>query len=63
MERLVINKKELQKTLDIGHNTALRLLNRADFPSFRVGRRWLISKTGLEEWVEKNWTEKMKMAR
>lgn len=60
--KLVLNKEELQKALGIGHNKALELLNRPDFPSFRVGRRWLVSKTGLEEWVEKNWTEKMKMA-
>lgn len=50
--KLVLNKEELQKALGVGHNKALELLHRPDFPSFRLGRRWYVTKEALVEWLK-----------
>ncbi len=35
----------------ISRPTLYALLRRDDFPSFRLGRRWLVSAAGLEAWI------------
>lgn len=38
--------------LGVSRPTVYQLMNRADFPSFRIGARRLISRAGLERWVQ-----------
>lgn len=54
MEKIALSVNESAKLLGISP-TCLRnnLLHRADFPSFRVGTRWVISKERLIDWVQK----------
>ncbi len=40
---------ELCEVLQIGRNTAYRLLNSGFVPAFRIGRRWKIPKSNLQE--------------
>lgn len=52
MERLTLNIKDLQELLNISYVTAYNLTLRKDFPSFRIGRRILINREGLERWLK-----------
>ena len=46
--------KELAEELNISRNTACQLADQKDFPSFRIGRRLLINRTMLQEWLNQN---------
>jgi len=39
------------QALNISKPTMLKIVNRADFPSFRAGRRWIIPAEGLKSWI------------
>lgn len=58
-EVLVLNKNlgmsvvDVANELGISRPTVYELLNRADFPKIRVGRRWIIPRQGLENWLER----------
>lgn len=52
-ERLALSPQEAAELLGISRPTVYELMNRADFPSFPVGSRRLISTKGLREWVDK----------
>ncbi len=52
-EKLVYNVTEVAQVLNVSRPTAYELLHRPGFPAFRIGNRWLTSKAGLAEWVEK----------
>lgn len=53
-ETLVLSPKEAMKALDVSQTIMYNdLLKRKDFPAYRVGSKWYISKQGLEEWVKK----------
>ena len=45
---------EFAKSSGLSRPTAYQLAHREDFPSIRVGRRILISLTGLDEWIKAN---------
>lgn len=47
-DKLAIGTTEAARLLGISRPTLYQLLNRADFPSFRVGGRVLISVAGLQ---------------
>lgn len=51
LEPLAVNTTEAARLLDVSRPTLYQLLNRPDFPSFRVGKRVLVSVAGLQEWV------------
>ena len=53
MNKLIelLSVEELCSTLNIGRNTAYRLLQHGDIPAFRVGRKWKITKEALEQYV------------
>ena len=53
MNKLIelLSVEELCSTLNIGRNTAYRLLQNGDIPAFRVGRKWKITKETLEQYV------------
>ena len=40
---------ELCEVLQIGRNTAYQILNSGFIPAFRIGRRWKIPKTSIQE--------------
>lgn len=52
-DRLVYSVTETGLVLGLSRPMVYQLLNRADFPSFKVGRRTLISADGLRAWVQK----------
>ena len=47
----IMTVDELTKYLHVSRITAYTLAGRADFPSFRVGRRILIDAQGLDAWI------------
>ena len=50
-EKLALSVPETAKILDVSVPTAYELTRRADFPAFRIGRRTLVDRAGLERWV------------
>lgn len=50
-EKLAISVPETAKVLGVSVPTAYELTRRADFPAFRIGRRTLVDRAGLERWV------------
>ena len=53
MERMTLTVSDLQHALGIGRNQAYDLVNRADFPKIRVGRKILIPRDALIRWLDK----------
>ena len=51
MEKLTLTVAELAQQLGIGRNAAYELCNRADFPSVRIGKRFLVPVVMLNEWL------------
>ena len=51
-EKLAISVNEAAALLGISRPTMYELIHREDFPSFQIGRRTLISRVRLAEWVE-----------
>ncbi len=43
---------ELAKILGISRNTAYDLVNRPDFPKYRVGKKIIISKKHFIKWMD-----------
>ncbi len=63
MAELVYDVTEAAAALHISRRTMYELMNREDFPAtFKVGRRRLISKARLAEWVDAQ-TQKESAAR
>ena len=52
LEPLAVGPTEAARLLGVSRPTLYQLLNQADFPSFRVGRRVLISVSGLDVWIK-----------
>ena len=52
LEPLAVSAPEAARLLGVSRPTIYQLINRADFPAFKVGARTLISVAGLERWVE-----------
>lgn len=48
----ILNVKQMAKYLGIGINAAYKLVHQDGFPSLRIGKRIVISKTQLDYWVE-----------
>ncbi len=46
--------KQAMEYMHIGRTMLWRLTNRADFPVLRLGRKLLIPKDALDEWIAKN---------
>ena len=51
-DRLALSVTEAAEALNVSRPAVYQLMRRADFPAFRVGRRTLISRSGLERWIE-----------
>ena len=52
LEPLAVGTTEAARLLGVLRPTLYQLLNCADFPSFRVGGRVLISVSGLQAWID-----------
>lgn len=52
IERLTLTIPEAAKVLGVGTNKMYELARSAGFPTITVGTRRLISRKGLERWVE-----------
>ncbi len=52
LEPLAVSAAEAARLLGISRPTLYQLLNRQDFPSFRVGGRVLVSVSGLQAWID-----------
>lgn len=52
VEPLSVGAADAARLLGVSRPTLYTLLNRTDFPSFRVGGRVLISVDGLREWIK-----------
>lgn len=53
LEPLAVSAAEAARLLGVSRPTLSQLLNRADFPSFRVGGRVLVSVAGLQDWIDR----------
>lgn len=53
MERLTMNVADLRQALGIGRAQAYELVNRADFPAIRLGRKILIPRDAFLRWLDK----------
>ena len=51
--KLTLTVKETSILLGVSLPVAYQLTRRADFPTIRIGRKVLISRAGLEQWIIK----------
>ena len=51
MERLTLNMKEAAEVVGVSEVLMRRIAKTPGFPVFRVGRRVLIPKEGLKQWI------------
>lgn len=52
-ERIALSVEETADLLGISVPSAYNLVRTENFPARRVNGRWLVSKKGLEEWLNK----------
>ena len=57
LEPLAVSAPEAARLLGVSKPTVYQLMNREDFPAFKVGARTLISVEGLREWIRKQVNE------
>ena len=50
----VLTAKDLQAYLHISRAGAYNLMNRADFPTLHIGKRKLVTRQHLDQWIKKN---------
>lgn len=50
-EKIALSVPQVAAALSIGDSQAWKLVNSGILPSFRIGRRVLVSKASLEAWV------------
>lgn len=51
LDPVAISAAEAARLLGVSRPTIYQLINRPDFPAFKVGARTLISVEGLRHWV------------
>jgi len=52
-----LRPKDIKKILDIGNDKLQELLERRDFPSYKIGRNWYIDPDLFVEWTKKQMTK------
>ena len=57
VDKIALNVSEVADALGVSRPVVYQLMKRADFPAFKIGRRTLVSKNALEEWVDKQWEQ------
>lgn len=53
IQKIAYSLDEAAELLGVSRPTLRMLADQAEFPSFRVGKRRLISADGLQRWMEK----------
>ena len=53
MESITLNLTQAADALGVSAPTMRCLVRRGDFPAFKIGSRWMISRTALEEWAQR----------
>lgn len=53
MERMTMTVADLQQALGIGRRHAYELVNRADFPTIRLGKKIVIPRDAFMRWLDK----------
>lgn len=56
-KKLVYTVMEMKEALGISRSTAYELVNRADFPTARIGTRIFIPIDSLNEWLKRGGTD------
>lgn len=51
LEPMAVSAPEAARLLGVSKPKVYELMNRADFPAFKLGGRTLISVDGLREWI------------
>lgn len=51
---VTLNADEMAEVLHISRARAYQLLHRSDFPTLKIGRRLLVTKDALRDWMRKN---------
>ena len=49
---MAMSVEDMAEELSIGRNVAYELVQQSGFPSFQIGRRVLVSRKGLQEWID-----------
>ena len=49
---MAMSVEKMADELAIGRNVAYQLVQQPDFPSFMIGRRVLVSRKGLQDWID-----------
>ena len=49
---MAMSVEQMAKELAIGRNVAYQLIKQPGFPSFMIGRRVVIDRKGLQEWMK-----------
>ena len=49
---MAMSVEQMADELSIGRNVAYQLIRQPGFPSFMIGRRVLISRKGLQSWID-----------
>ena len=57
LEPFAVSAPEAARLLGGSKPTVYQMMNREDFPAFKVGARTLISVEGLREWIRKQVNE------
>ena len=52
MSNLTMTVSDVQHAMNIGRNTAYDLVNRADFPKIRMGRKIIIPRDAFLRWLD-----------
>ncbi|WP_232841813.1 helix-turn-helix domain-containing protein [Caldicellulosiruptor acetigenus] len=52
-EKLTYTPKELAKVLNISLTTVFKLIKQKEIPVIRIGRKVLIPKAKLKDWIDK----------
>lgn len=51
-EKLALSISDVAELLGVSKPTVYELIHRSDFPSFKIGKRVLVSRARLAEWVD-----------
>jgi excisionase family DNA binding protein len=54
MDKLVYNAHEVSKVLNIGMNKVYELISQGKIPHVKVGRKYIIPKEALENWLKES---------
>lgn len=50
----ILNADQLATTLGVSRARAYQLLNMSDFPTLKIGKRKLVPKDKLIDWIDRN---------